>query len=229
MSIRTYLLVFLIFNIAYAGTLKSLDIGKTAKGDTLQENGKITVMGNGNDIWDTQDQFRFVYTEVKGDFEAVVHVVSFQRITDWTKSGLMARQSVDADSANVLSTITGGGASGCQLTWRPSKGAQSFEFMDVAPGQWWQTGGWLKLKRKGDDFEGFISKDGKNWLSLLFTTVKMSEPILVGLAVTSQADGVLSTTVFENFTITKDGKQIFPLGVEKERRLTTTWASIKYY
>ena len=233
MSIRIYLLIavftsaFFCFNSAYSGTLKSLDIGKTAKGDTQEENGKFTVMGNGGDIWGTEDQFRFVYTEVKGDFDAVVHLVSFQKIEDWTKSGLMARQTVDADSANVLSTITGGGASGCQLTWRPSKGAESFEFFDAAPGQWWETGGWLKLVRKGDDFEGFISKDGKDWLSLESTTVAMSDPILVGMAVTSKSDGVLAKTVFENFTITQNGKQIFPLAVEKEGRLITTWSTIK--
>jgi len=47
------------------------------------------------------------------------------------------------------------------------------------------------------------------------------------MAATSQADSVLSKTVFENFTITKDGKQISSLAVEKEVRLTANLASIQ--
>jgi len=219
--------MLLVGSIAYAQQLESIDIGdaKNNPGSTEIKDGKYTVKGSGNDIWGQADGFRFAYTEVSGDFEAVVHQISTELPGDWAKHGLHARQSVDPGAANAQAIVTGGGGGGAQITWREADGGGSSEIMDAAPGAWKDDECWLKLIRQGDEFHGYISKDGKEWQDLKSTTVTMKDPILVGLAVCGL--GNIATAVYDNFTITQNGKSIFPAAVKFEGKLPAMWGKIK--
>ena len=53
----------------------------------------------------------------------------------------------------------------------------------------------------------------------------MDKPVLVGLAVCGME--LIATAVYDNFTITQDGKEIFPLAVEPTSKLVGTWSKIK--
>ena len=87
----------------------------------------------------------------------------------------------------------------------------------------------MKLTRSGNEFQGFISENGKKWLDLKSTTVKMDKPVLVGLAVCGL--NKIATAVYDNFTITQNGKVIFPstTAVESEGKLAITWGKIKFH
>jgi hypothetical protein len=53
---------------------------------------------------------------------------------------------------------------------------------------------WVKVERKGNNFTGSISPDGKTWTQLgTAQTIVMTNPVLIGLAVTSH-DAALTTT-----------------------------------
>lgn len=231
---RILLLIFSVLlsisslgQFAYA-QLESLDIGDAANtpGSTEIKDGTYTIIGSGSDIWSAADGFRFAYTKVSGDFEAKVRQVSIELKNQWAKGGVHARQSVEPGAPNAQTIVTGGGASGCELTWRTTKNGVSEEFLDVAPGQWKDDECWLKLTREGDDFNGYISKDDKNWSDLKFTTVKMSDPICVGLAVCGMDQP--GKGVYDNFTIAQNGRQIFPgFAVESVGKLPITWGNIK--
>jgi len=218
--------MLLVGSIVFA-ELESIDIGdaKDNPGATEISDGKYTIKGSGHDIWEDADGFRFVYTEVNGDFEAVVRQVSSELPDDWAKHGLHARQSVAPGAANAQAIVTGGGGGGSQITWREADGGATDEIMDAAPGPWKDIECWLKLTRQGDEFHGYISKDGKDWKDLKSTTVKMDAPILVGLAVCGFNN--MATAVYDNFTITRNGKQIFPLAVRLAGKLSITWGEIK--
>ncbi len=213
---------------AYAQQLESIDIGDAADnpGSTDISNGTYTIVGSGNDIWGNADGFRFAYTEVSGDFEAVVHQISAEMPVDWAKHGIHARQSLDPGAANAQAIITGGGGGGCQISWRGVDGGGSSEFMDAAPGPWKDNECWLMLTRVGNEFHGYISEDGADWQDLTTATVNMSDPILVGLAVCGY--GGVATAVCNSFTITQNGREIFPgLAVKPEEKLSITWGEIK--
>ena len=224
-----FICMILLAHIVYADELKSEDIGdaKNNKGSTVEKKGKYTIKGSGSDIWNKADGFRFVYTEVSGDFEAVVRQVSIDLPNEWAKGGVHARQNIEPGAANVQTIVTGGG--GCQISWRAKKDGDCGEFFDVAPGPWKDRKCWLKLTRSGDEFQGFISEDGKKWLDLKSTTVKMDKPVLVGLAVCGL--NKITTAVYDNFTITQNGKVIFPstTAVESEGKLAITWGKIKFH
>jgi regulation of enolase protein 1 (concanavalin A-like superfamily) len=63
---------------------------------------------------------------------------------------------------------------------------------------------WLRLVRKGDEFTGFVSEDGSNWIQV-GDTEKIDgfakEPY-VGLAACAHQDKEYSNVAFDNVTIT---------------------------
>jgi len=225
--------IFIIFvvHIAHAGELLSEDIGdaKKNKGSTVIEDKTYTIKGSGSDIWNKADGFRFAYTKVSGDFEAVVHQVSIDLPNEWAKGGVHARQSIEPGAANAQTIVTGGGGGGVQISWRAKKDGDCGEFFDAAKGPWKDKECWVKLTRSSDKFQGFISEDGKKWLDLKSTTVKMDKQVLVGLAVCGL--NKIATAVYDNFTITQNGKVIFPstTAVESEGKLAITWGKIKFH
>ena len=227
LNLSVLILMLLVRHTAYAAELESIDIGdaKNNPGSTQIKDGMYTIKGSGNDIWGNADGFRFAYTKVKGDFEAMVHQVSIELPNEWAKGGVHARQSVEPEAVNAQAIVTSGGGGGCQITWRAVDGGVSSEFLDVAPGPWKDGECWLKLTREGDEFHGYISEKGKDWKDLKSTTVKMDDPILVGLAVCGL--GGMATAVYDNFIITQNGKTIFPFAVKLEGRLSETWGKIK--
>ena len=228
LSLSILVLTFAAGYGTYAQELESIDIGDAADnaGSTEIAGGVYTISGSGSDIWESADGFRFAYTKLSGNFEAIVHQISTALPSEWAKHGIHARQSVDPGAVNAQAIITGGGASGCQITWRDVESGASSEFMDIAPGPWKDIECWLKLTREGDDFHGYISEDGEEWQDLLSTTIVMSDPILVGLAVCGC--GSMATAVYDNFIITQNGRQLFPfMAVEPEGKLSVMWGKVR--
>jgi len=53
----------------------------------------ITLSGGGADIYQGTAEFRFAYKKLTGDGSITVRVDSVQTLEDWTKSGVMIRES----------------------------------------------------------------------------------------------------------------------------------------
>jgi len=62
---------------------------------------------------------------------------------------------------------------------------------------------WLKLVRSGSSFSAYSSTDGSTWTQFGSTiTISMDTNAYIGLAVTSEANGQVTTATFANVTIT---------------------------
>jgi hypothetical protein len=118
------LLLILVVSGAYAD-LTSVNIGQLASAEcsTQISAGTYTIKADGRDIWESWDDFRFVYREIYGDFEAVVRVVSFEPTHESAKVGLMARQSTEPGSSFAFSLVTPW--HGALLHWRLSKDTEA--------------------------------------------------------------------------------------------------------
>ena len=87
----------------------SQDVGNPAvAGQATFTAGTFSVSGAGADIWDTNDQFRFVYQAIDGDAEIVARVPTQQNTDAWAKAGVMIREDFAGNAPNVLATITAG-------------------------------------------------------------------------------------------------------------------------
>ena len=180
--------------------------------------GVITMSGAGADIWGTADECRFAFTEISGDATIVAQVLSNGTGSNaWAKGGVMIRQSLDADSANVMGAITGGSGDGGTFQWRPSAGAvsgSSRTLIGIAPPYW------VRLVREGNTFTVSLSADGVEWAQEGETPVdvNMVDPVLIGLAVTSHQSGELRAFEFADISINDapaGDLQVVDVGVEQ--------------
>jgi len=173
------------------------DIGAPAiAGSATYAGGTYTVAGAGNDIWNTSDQFRYVYQQVTGDVDAVVRIASVQQVSPWTKAGIMVRESLNANSRHAMALISAG--HGYSFQWRLDNGGLA-NYVTAGSGS---APTWLRLKRTGFRFEAFKSTNGTSWTSMGVETVPMTDPVYVGLAVTSHKAQAAATAVFDHLTVT---------------------------
>jgi regulation of enolase protein 1 (concanavalin A-like superfamily) len=161
--------------------------------------GVYTVQAGGADIWGTADAFRFTYKEMSGDFAIALKAESIEQTNDWAKIGPMVRQSNTPGSQYLF------------MLARALDGNKYFQERMSEDGSASGNGGsvedaagfpiWLKITRSGDDFTGAISDDGSAWTDVGTTALALSDPVLVGLAVTSHSSGDITTAVASELTI----------------------------
>jgi hypothetical protein len=78
------------------------DLGSPAiAGTTQYSSGTYTIRAAGADIWDVADQFHFAYQPVTGNVEVIARVASITRAHDWSKAGVMVRESLTAASRHA--------------------------------------------------------------------------------------------------------------------------------
>jgi hypothetical protein len=167
--------------------------------------GKITLAGDGTDIWNNYDQFTFAYKSLNGDGSITARVVSIGPGTNtWAKAGVMIRDSLDGGSTHAMTAMTansdGSAGNGASFQYRPvADGASSNidSTIVVAPPYW------VKIERLGDSLTGSYSADGKTWRSLgIPQVIAMNAPVYIGLCVTSHAAGEQRTFEFDSVTTT---------------------------
>lgn len=174
------------------------DIGNpTASGVANYINGKFFINGSGTDIYNTSDQFHFVYQPLKGNGEIVAQVLRITNTNPWAKAGVMIRESLTNNSANAFMLVSS--SSGIGFQQRPSMGSAS----SITKG----TGSspfWIKLVRNNNVFTGFQSSDGSIWSKVNEVTIPMAEDVFIGLAVSSHVAGTLCPVQFDNITVVKN-------------------------
>jgi len=172
----------------------STDIGVVGSpGSASYSAPTFTVTGSGTDIQGTADSFQFVYQQLTGDTTVIARVVTQQHTSDWAKAGVMIRQDLTTGAANALAAVS------------PSNGV-NYQFRTTANGSTsagWGVGAaapeWVKVTRVGNNFATYYSSDGVTWTQAgSTTTITMTDPIYVGLAVCSQANPTLCTATFDN-------------------------------
>ncbi|MBZ0255999.1 hypothetical protein K8I31_08055, partial [bacterium] len=196
--------------------------GPAAPGNVLFDGDTWTVVGSGGDIWDAADHFHYLYTRVEGDFIFTIDdpyigpFGSTPSSNDWQKMGIMARQDLTAGSAYVYNVIRAQDQQYMQQ-WRDSAGAgASWVEAYTTPGEWnlnWDPasdginqptldevtlGGTFVMAREDDFFTlEYLDATGER-IYLQDHELPMTDPIYVGIAVTSHEDGSLSQGIFKN-------------------------------
>jgi len=106
----------------------------------------------------------------------------------------MIRDTLNAGSPNAMIAVTGGSGNGATFQWRPqADGASSSSrtLTGISPPAC------VRLVRKGDTFTGYVFLNGKWQQEGQSATVVMTDPVYIGLAVTSHVAGTLTTATFD--------------------------------
>ena len=181
---------------AVASSWSSGDIGSVAAAGSYSLSGStFTVRGSGADIWNTADAFQFVSETLTGDGSITARVVSQSNTNAWAKAGVMFRETLAAGATNAFTMVSPG--NGADLQARTTTGANTV----ITFGPKVTAPYWVRLVRAGNVFSSYVSADGNTWTFVGQYTIAMASQAYVGLAVTSHADGTLSSAVFDNVTV----------------------------
>jgi hypothetical protein len=153
--------------------------------------GGFRVRSSGTNILAESDSFHFVFKRIEGASEIVARVTSVQFTDPWARAGLMMRESLAANSRNVLWSITP--VRGGVFQSRERLGENTGVRLDGSL----SLPCWLKLKRDGDWFTGFKSPNGKQWVPVEKFRMSAARELYVGLAVTGGRQNVMNQSVFE--------------------------------
>ena len=139
-----------------------------------------------------------MYKPLSGDGEIIKRVVSVEYTNPWAKAGVMIREGLGASSKHAHLIIAPG--NGCRFQLRRITGSWSESDTRVTNLQYIRPPHWVRLVRRGNQFMAYHSNDGRSWEELIWglQTVVMRNDVYIGMVVTSHADGVLCTAVFDN-------------------------------
>jgi hypothetical protein len=174
----------------WTGMWTSTDIGDvgTATGSFIdQGGGAFTIVGSGADIWGTADAFHYAHKPLSGDGQITVRVSSLDYTNDWAKAGVMIRETLDANSVHAM--MIGRPINLVSFQWRPTTAGNSLNSdSSTVPTPPYC----LRLVRVGDTFTGYYYSDGK-WVQQGSATIPMTDPVYIGMVVTSHTAGTLCT------------------------------------
>ncbi|MHC4430643.1 MAG: PA14 domain-containing protein, partial [Planctomycetota bacterium] len=160
--------------------------------------GTYTMTGSGVDIWADADEFHYAYKTLSGNGSITAKVESLVNTDPFAKVGVMVRNSLDADAANVALLLTP--ENGVRFQYRSNAGdVTDREFDDTLAAPYW-----IRLERDpGGSFRGYTSADGASWQQMpLRPAVVMGTDVYIGLAVTSHNVDATCEAVFSNVTTT---------------------------
>jgi enterochelin esterase-like enzyme/fibronectin type 3 domain-containing protein/regulation of enolase protein 1 (concanavalin A-like superfamily) len=172
------------------------DIGAVGlAGSASFTNGVFTMVGSGADIGSAADAFRFVHVTTNGDCTIIARVASLDGyINPWSKAGVMIRESLATNAANVFVGVTTG--NGVIWQYRSSTGGVTSTNNTTGPSAPY----WVKLVRSGNTFTAYRSADGVSWTLQGTTTITMASTVYVGLAITSHNLYTLCAATFDHVT-----------------------------
>ena len=179
------------------------DIGSPGlAGSATYSNGTFTVNGGGGDIWNSSDQFNYVYQAVSGNETIIARVASQQNTDPWAKAGIMVRDSLNATAANAFVCTTPGNGTDFQFRTADGASAQWNGHVSAAAPEW------VKLVINGGTITGYTSPDGNTWTQIGSTTLPLGGTYYVGLADTAHNNGLLSTDTFDNVSVTSQSAAV---------------------
>ncbi len=205
---------------------RNMDIGSPGAAGSVGRSGNDwVVIGSGHDIWDQADDFHFLYMRVQGDFTMTVEDASIVPFGDtptssaWAKVGIMARQSLTAPSPYAFAMLRSSDQAFC-LQWREDEGGSAAWDGDASQTYVPDHHGAFGLRREGNDFTAFyIDSTGAEVVNNVHY-VEMTDPIWVGIAVTSHETGATAAGFFSNVKFTGTALP-FPFRVQRSVSTTT--------
>ncbi|QNR86832.1 RICIN domain-containing protein [Pedobacter riviphilus] len=186
------------------GGLTDLDIGTASPaGSSTYNNNVWTVRGSGTEILTHgADGFHFVYKEVTGNCSIIAKVETAGGGALNARAGVMLRSDLSPNSAQRIwiAVKSGKRAESFMHGWTEVRGGSNWEKAErPIP----QDAYWVKIERIGDVINTYYSPDGTSWATEVQGRYEgFTGTAYIGLAVCSNANGVLNTAVFKNVSVT---------------------------
>jgi regulation of enolase protein 1 (concanavalin A-like superfamily) len=165
------------------------DIGDANGDPATHTNGTFTIPVASSEIGGTSDNFRYIYKTLAGNGEIILQVGSLLKKSSTgenqnalERAGVMIRETLSQDSKYAFMALTWSKDQGGCFQTRGSTGVDASActvFKNI------EAPYWVKLQRKSNTLQGYVSADGVKWSKAGKATVTMNTSVLIGLAVTS--------------------------------------------
>jgi TolB protein len=169
--------------------------------------GVFTLQGT-LDLWNKADGCHLMWQPLHGDAELVACVTSMDNPggVGHAKASLCIRQSLDPGAKCVTMCVTA--VDGTQFLYRDQADGETYRIYSDATVQKaavskGQFPCWLKLVRRGNQFSGFESVDGKKWQLAAQIELGLPADAIVGLAASSHKTDILTKASFEHAQLSK--------------------------
>lgn len=201
----TIMPLFILAACAGSGSLGQFegrnDVGVVAhkgKVQTLPEEG-YRITASGANIWGASDAFHFAWRQLSGDLTLTTDIAWVGAgPSPHRKAGWMIRQGLEPDAPYADVMVHGDGL--IALQYRAEKGGETREIQTPikAPAT-------LRLRRDGDLFSLEVAPRDKPFQPVGTVTVKLSDPVYAGLAVSAHDPKAEETALFTNVGIEERG------------------------
>jgi hypothetical protein len=195
----------------------SSDVGDVGQvGSAVETNGVWTITGAGGDIWGAADAFRYLWRGATGTGpQLTVRIDDLKTTHAFAKTGLMVRQTLDADSPTIILDVTPSG--NVEFMSRGAKGGE----MRYLGGTTVTFPVWLRLSNASDpfgtDYFASVSQDGVHFTGLPTVPgnigLKTLPAYYVGVAVTSHDTSQVTTAHVRGFSMGDSPIQIGNTGL----------------
>ncbi len=175
---------------------KVQDIGRPLKGGQKINENNWSFYGGGDDIWNTNDQFRYAYKKINTDFSFSIKIDSLYNVHQYAKAGLMIRKSLNSNSAHGLINMFPSGNT--EFGYRTSNGetmkAKSGPQIDLKNAR-------LKIIKSGKIIEFFVL-DSNDWEKLgELNITKWGKSFYVGIATLSHDNSQLTKAQYSEIIL----------------------------
>ncbi len=189
------------------GPWLSKDIGPVRVSGFSEFDGeRFTLEGEGTDIGGKRDSLHFAYAPFSGQGTITARIVR-PMSSQWTKPGVMMRESLDPDSRHASVLLLAPYWSGA-LVARTEKGGETKTIgvrklgeSHVIKKNRLSTPYWVRVIRFRNRFTGYMSPDGYHWTELGSVEIPMSGKFYVGLPACSQLEKVTTTVTYDKVSI----------------------------
>ncbi len=175
----------------------SVDIGGASSGYTGQyADQSIYVCGSGKQLWDKVDQLRYVYQSFSTDVEIVAQVTAWNPVHEWSKAGLMIRDSTAAGARHASIMVTGN--NGIHVQYRTTANSTTSDIEGPA----FSIPIWLKINRQGTTVKAYYSTDAMNWTQVGSNiTLSLNATFLVGMFVSARNNSARANATFSSVSV----------------------------
>jgi glucan 1,3-beta-glucosidase len=172
------------------------DIGRSLKGGQVIESNDWTFYGGGNDIWNTDDQFRFAYQKIAGDFSFSVKVYSLKNTHPYAKAGIMVRKNLNKNSAHGIVNVFPSGAT--EYGYREKNG----QTMKAKSGPKLDSSNQNLKVEKIKEYIHFYVNEKNEWVKIGELNINnWGKSIYIGLATLSHDNSQLTAVTYSNIKL----------------------------
>ncbi|MGE5802629.1 MAG: TolB family protein [Gemmatimonadota bacterium] len=179
------------------------DVGRVRRAGSASydpQSQSYTIAGSGQNMWETRDDFHFVWKRLSGNFLLSTRArFSGAGVEEHRKIGWTIRPTMESHGPHVTAALHGDGLMSLQFRRVAGGTTEEAKSADSLPG----ADAVIQLERRDGVYIMSVARFGDTLATQQLAGVSLPDTVYVGLFVCAHNDSVVERAVFSNVRITK--------------------------